>query len=323
MQIFFYIPGQYLPSADRQASWTSGRAPELLGGGKAASAQSWIYQTWAELRNFCRVDLVTRLPEEGAIITLSNLLHENFRANPKQFVVSVVADFLPHPGAQVQILQNPAHARRLPGTIFVPHWPQPGLVPRDPARGPMLETAAFFGDPSNLAPEIAAQEFRRQLLRETGVQFEIREASQWHDFSDVDIAIAIRDFSRAKHLGKPATKLYNAWLAGVPLIGSSDSAFSAEGKPGTDFLVAGSPDELLWKIRELKENPAARQAIVEAGNARSPARSRDAVRTIWQHLCDSEIPRRFEAWKKMPRFRQAAFWQSKRGLYFLDRKFRS
>ena len=323
MQTAFYIPEQYLPSAERQASWTSGLAPELLGGGKAASAQSWIYQTWAELRNTCRVELVTQLPDEGAIITLSNLLHENFRANPKQFVVSAAADFLPHPGAQVQILQNAAHARRLPGTIFVPHWPQPGLVPRDPSRGQAVETAAFFGDPSNLAPEIARDEFSRQLIRETGVRLEIREASQWHDFSNVDIAVAIRDFSRARHLGKPATKLYNAWLAGVPLIGGSDSAFSAEGKPGTDYLVAGSPDELLRQIRELKENPAAWQTIVDAGKASSAARSRDAIRKIWQHLCDSEIPRRFEAWEKKPPLEQAAFWQAKRGLYFLDRKFRS
>ena len=323
MQIAFYIPRQYLPSIERQASWTSRRIPELLGGGKGASAQSWLYQTWVELQKTCQVDLVTQLPEEGAIITLSNLLHENFRANPRQFVVSVAADFLPHPGAQVQLLQNPAHARRLPGTIFVPHWPQPGLVPRDPARGPVVKTAAFFGDPANLAPEIADMEFCRLLLRETGVRLDIREAARWHDFSDVDIAIAIRDFSRARHLSKPTTKLYNAWLAGVPLIGGSDSAFSAEGKPGTDFLIAGSPDELLRQIRELKESPAAWQTIVDSGRLKSAARSQVAVQKIWQDLCDSEIPSRFKAWEKKTPLQQAVFWQTERGLYFLDRKFRS
>ena len=323
MQIFFYIPGQYLPSIESQASWTSQGIREVLGGGKAATAQSWIYQTWTELRDTCPVELVTQLPREGIIVALANNLHQGFRAGTGQFVAAVAADFLPHPGAQVQILQNPAHAQRLTGAIFVPHWPQPGLVPRDPARGTAVEVAAFFGDPSNLAPEIADKEFQSLLLRETGVQLEIREAARWHDFSNVDIAIAIRDFSRARHLGKPATKLYNAWLAGVPLIGGSDSALSAEGKPGTDFLIARSPGELLRQIRELKENPAAWQAIVDAGKAGSSARSRDAVRKIWQDLCDSEIPRRFEAWKKLPPLQQAVFWQAKRGLYFLDRKFRS
>jgi len=322
MQIFFYLHEQYWPSAELQASWTS-EGIRTLPEGKVATAQNWIYQTWREIQNTCPVELVSQLPEEGVIITLSNLLHEHFRANSRQFVVSVVADFLPHPGAQVQILQNPSHARRLPGTIFVPHWPQPVLVPRDSTRGQAIETAAYFGDPSNLAREIARQDFPGQLEREVGVRLEIRGSSRWHDYSDVDIAIAIRDFSRARHLSKPASKLYNAWLAGVPLIGGSDSALSAEGNPGIDFLVARSPGELLWQIRDLKENPAKWQAIVDAGKARSATRSRDAIRKIWQHLCDSEIPRRFEAWTKMPPLQQAAFWQTKRGLYFLDRKFRS
>jgi hypothetical protein len=139
----------------------------------------------------------------------------------------------------------------------------------------------------------------------------------------VDIVIAIRDFSRARHLSKPATKLYNAWLAGVPLIGGSDSAFSAEGNPGTDYLVARSPGELLWQIRELKENPTKWQAIADAGNARSAARSRDAVRNIWQYLCETEIPRRFDAWNKIPPLQKAVLQKTKNAVCYLDKKFRS
>ncbi len=323
MPIFFYIPAQYLPSAERQASWTSGQIPELLGDGKAASAQSWLYQTWAEIRNSCDVELVTEIPREGVVVTLSNHLHQGFRAGTAQFVVAVAADFLPHPGAQVQILQNPAHARRLPGTHFVPHWPQPNLIARDPSRGRAVETAAFFGDPNNLAREIADSAFHQLLLSELGVRFEIREAGRWHDFSKVDVAVAIRDFSRARHLGKPATKLYNAWLAGVPLIGGSDSAFSAEGTPGTDYLVARSPGELLRQIRKLKETPAKRQAIIAAGALRARARSRDAVRKIWLDICQAVIPSRFSAWKKLSPVRRSLFWQSGRGACFLDRTFRS
>ena len=323
MSIAFYIPKPYLPSADQQASWTTGGTPKLLGGGKAASAQSWIYQTWMELRTTCPVELVTQLPEKGIIITLSNLLHEDFRANPEQFVVAAAADFLPHPGAHLQILQNPAHARRLPGAIFVPHWPQPGLFPRDPTRGQTVERAAFFGAPSNLAPQLAEPDFQRHLLRETGVQLELRQSSKWHDYSDVDVVIAIRDFSRARHLSKPATKLYNAWLANAPLIGGSDSAFQAEGNPGTDFLIATSPKELLQQIRELKDNPSKWQAIAGAGIVRSATRSRNAIRAIWQHLCETEIPRRFEAWNTRSHWEQYALWRAKRALYFLDRKCRS
>jgi len=321
--IFFHMPGRYLPNAEREASWTSGKIPELLGGGKAASAQSWIYQTWAELRELCPVELVTEMPDEGIIITLGNFLHTGFRAGPSQFVAAVVADFLPHPGAQVQILQNAAHARRLPGAIFMPHWPQPNLVPRNPLRGPVVETAAFFGDPANLAPEIADGKFSALLERETGVRLEMRGAGQWHDFSNTDLVLAIRDFSRAAHLGKPATKLYNAWLAGVPLIGGCDSAFAAEGTRGTDYLVAGSPAECLSLIAGLKENPAAWTAIANAGKTRAAARSREAVRALWRDLCASGLPARREAWKKNSPLQQTAIRQVKRGIFFLDKKIRS
>ena len=306
---------------ENQADRAFGRHPDLQG--KAGTTYSWIYQTWLEIRNTGEVELVTQIPKEGVIVTLSGLLHSNFRAGPEQFVVAVVADFLPHPGAQVQILQNPVHARRLPGTIFVPHWPQQCLLPRDPARGTKIETAAFFGDPVNLDPGLADEKFRADLFRKTGVRLEIRYRPQWHDFSDVDVVIAIRDFSRAKHLAKPATKLYNAWLAGVPMIGGSDSAFSAEGTSGVDHLTARSPDELLQQILRLKENPAAWQNIVDAGKKCSATRSRETTRNFWVDLCRSELPRRLAAWEKLSRLQQAFFWQTGRGIYFLDRKFRS
>ena len=93
------------------------------------------------------------MPEEGTIVTLSNFLHPNFRASNKQFVAAAVADFLPHAGAQIQILQNAAHARLFLGSVFIPHWPQPNLIPRDPARGDRFETLAYFGDSQNLAVE--------------------------------------------------------------------------------------------------------------------------------------------------------------------------
>jgi len=162
-----------------------------------------------ELRGAADARLVTELPEQGIIVTLSNLLPEGFRAARGQFIAAVAADFLPHPGAQFQILQNKAHAQRLPGSGFMPHWPQPGLIPRHPDRGERFETAAFLGDRSNLPPELADPLFTARLWEKTGLRFEIRDNTRWHDYSDVDLVIAIRDFSSARHLHKPATKLYN------------------------------------------------------------------------------------------------------------------
>lgn len=265
MKIHFYIPEHHLPSKERREEWIVGRIPPLLKGGKSASAQAWIFQTWAELGTLVDTALVTELPSSGAIITLSNLLPENFRASQDQFIAAVVADFLPHPGAQLQIVQNAAHARRLPGSVFMPHWPQPNLVTRDPLRGERFETAAFFGDPSNLPPELADPGFASLLRSETGVRFEIRGSDRWHDYSDIDLVFAIRDFSPARHLHKPATKLYNAWLAGTPVIGGGDSAFAAEAQAGSDFLKAGTACECIRLVKQLRDNPSLRNSIVKSG----------------------------------------------------------
>jgi hypothetical protein len=322
MKLHFYIPEHHLPSKERQDEWMAGRIPSLLEGGKSASAQAWLYQTWAELRTLCECSLVTKLPTSGIIITLSNLLPEGFRASSSQFVATVVADFLPHTGAHLQIIQNAAHARRLPGSVFMPHWPQPNLIPRDPLRGDRLETAAFFGDPSNLLTELADPHFASRLRNETGVELEIRGADRWHDYSDVDLVLAVRDFSRSRHLHKPATKLYNAWLAGVPLIGGSDSAYAAEAEAGSDYLAAHSTEDCIRLVKELRDIPSLRNRIVESGQKKSASRSRDAVRNKWRDFCVVELPERLRQWERKSLLEKRFFWASQKSLHFIDRKFR-
>ena len=323
MKLHFYIPEHHLPSKERRSEWMNGRIPPLLEGGKSASVQAWIFQTWAELGTSVDTALVTELPTSGAIITLSNLLPEGFRASSSQFVVAVVADFLPHPGAHLQIVQNAAHAQRLPGALFMPHWPQPNLIARSESRGRKFERAAFFGDPSNLLPELADPDFASRLQNETGVRLEMRGADRWHDYSDVDLVLAIRDFSPARHLHKPATKLYNAWLAGVPLIGGGDSAYAAEARAGSDYLAVHSAEECIRLIKQLRDNPALRDSIMKSGQKKSASRSRDAVRKMWGDFWLMELPRRIQQWERKSRLGKRLFWTAQQGHFFIDRKFRS
>jgi len=323
VKLHFYIPEHHLPSKERRTEWMNGRIPPLLEAGKSASVQAWIFQTWAELGASVDTSLVTELPSSGAIITLSNLLPEGFRASSRQFVAAVVADFLPHSGAQLQIVQNAAHAQRLPGSVFMPHWPQPNLIPRDPSQGERFETAAFFGDSSNLLPELVAPGFATRLQNETGVRLEMRGADRWHDYSDIDLVLAIRDFSEARHLHKPATKLYNAWIAGVPLIGGRDSAYAAEAHSGSDYFAAHSAEECIRLIKQLRDNPSLRDSIVKSGQKKSASRSRDAVRRMWGNFCSVELPGRVQQWEGKSRLGKRLFWAAQESLFMLDRKFRS
>lgn len=303
--------------------WESGVVPDLLGSGKAASAQAWLFQTWMAVRDKVDSSIVTSLPSSGIVVTLSNFLPPDFRARNDQFVAAVVADFLPHAGAQIQIVQNSAHAKRLPGSIFMPHWPQPNLIPRNPARGDLFETVAFFGDEQNLAPELRTQDFKSELSEACGLKLVIRRAGEWHDYSDVDAVLAVRDFSNARHLHKPATKLYNAWLAGVPLISGRDSACAAEAMDGSEYFVARSKAYLVGLLAELKNNPAKRRAAVVAGQTKSASRNRDAVRDLWLDVLGEMLPAEYEKWRRrnyMAR-RLIGLWQ--RAVCLYDKKVRS
>lgn len=320
MCVFFYLPRHHLPSAERQAQWAPGRAPEFIQAGKSASAQSWIYQTWVEVRDHVEIELVHEMPPEGAVVTLSNLLPTGFRANPQQFVAAIVADFLPHPGAQLQIVQNLAHARHLAHAAFLPHWPQPNLLPRDADRGDRVETLAFFGDVVNLAPELRTPAFAKMLRDECRGRLEIRGTERWHDYHDVDIAVAVRGFDRSPYFRKPATKLYNAWLAGVPLIGGIDSAFRAEGTPDENYLVARSPAEFATHVRHLRAEGGRYRALVDAGRTKASSRSREAVKERWRQFLADELPAHAARWQKRSSLSKAFFWPQNAFAHALDRQ---
>lgn len=299
MPVAFHLPLHHRPDAGRQKAWQAGGAVPVVAEGKTATAQAWIYQTWLHLSEAgADVALVEELPSEGVVVTLNGWLGPNFAAPRGLFVAGVVADGLPHPGVDLQIVQNRWHARRLPGAVFMPHWPQPGLAPRDPGRGTKLENVCFFGDPKNLAPELRGAEWQRRFFETTSARFEVRAAERWHDYSDVDVVVAVRRFGSGNQPHKPATKLYNAWLAGVPFIAGNDSAYRAEGTRGHDHLTAASPGEVIARVLELRSSPERREEIVACGRKKAEALDTAQLTARWRRLLDSMAPQREKKLRK-------------------------
>jgi len=318
MPVAFHLPVRHRPDQPRQQAWQSGGPVPLEPEGKTATAQAWIYQTWLHLSKAgADVNLVEDLPGEGVVITLNGWLAPDFVARPELFVAGVVADGLPHPGVDLQIVQNLWHARRLPGAVFMPHWPQPGLVPRDPMRGAKMERVCFFGDPKNLAAELRTPEWRQKLLAKTGAHFELRGAENWHDYHDVDAAVAVRGFGDAHQPHKPATKLHNAWLAGVPFIGGNDSAYRAEATPGADYLVAGSPDEVIDLVLKMRNSPEWCADIVARGRKLAGESGGQKLTERWSTLLESMAQRREKKLRKT-KLRRAAEHRLKAALYKAD-----
>ena len=324
MDVRFYLPESLLPSAEKRAAWETGGKITLEQAGTIATAQAWIYRTWVTLGKYgCRAELVHRIPDSGAVIACAGAIPRPWPASENLFLIDVVADSLPHKDGLVHIVQNAAHARRLPWSVFIPHWPQPDLVPRQKERGGKFERVAFFGDTRNLAPELLSPAWQAEMQRATGALFEIRGAEDWHDYSDVDAVVAVRDFSGKQLLNKPSTKLYNAWIAGVPFIGGTDSAYSADGKAGRDYLVARTPAEVLGHLSELSRSPERRAELVSAGRRKAAQFKEEAIARRWRQLNEETIPERVRKRQAAPGWLKRCEDFARRRVHAADRIFRS
>ena len=145
------------------------------------------------------------------------------------FVVSFRADWSRPYLADITLTMNGTIATRRTEHAM-PHWIQTGLVPRDPARGDRLEHLVFKGDMVNLDPRFATDDFARALAS-FGVTFRAQpydretKRSGWHEYTEVDAVLAVRAIPPTELATKPATKLVNAWAAGVPAFLGVEPAF--------------------------------------------------------------------------------------------------
>jgi hypothetical protein len=178
---------------------------------------------------------------------------------------------------------------------YMPHWPQPGLIPRDPGRSDRFENVAFFGNEENLAPELKEQSWHEHL-NALGLSWHVVSPDKWNDYSDVDVILSVRDFNGQAHPLKPPTKLYNAWHAGVSAILGCESAFRAERKSELDYLEVASLDEVILALKRLRDDKALYHAMVENGRVRAEATQPAKITARWRSfLTDIAVPA-YEQW---------------------------
>lgn len=321
--ITFCLPEECLPNDDCRNAWKEGKVFPRI---EYSTCHNWIYQTWNFLKESgfpCK--LSTQLCNSGITIALGLTLDASFRTGarlPKDvFFVDVAADKLPHPAAHLHLVQNKIHAKLLPNSLFVPHWPQPHLIPRNPARGNRFENICFFGHAGNIAPELSSTAWRQRLQRELGLSFYIQGNRGWHDYREVDAVLAIRNFSRARYFHKPATKLYNAWHAGVPFIGGRDSAYATDGHSGKDYLLATSPEEVFQHLKQLKEDENFRTSLIQKGFQSGASFTREATLIRWKKLLQETLPTLADQWQQTSLRRRRYFSLMQRSACSLERRF--
>ena len=193
---------------------------------------------------------------------------------------------------------------------FVNYWPQPSLIPRDPEREDVFKNIFYFGRIKELHPDLCGEDFSAKL-RIMGLDWKVVPPKEFNDYSQTDAVIALRPQPPQMDELKPASKLINAWTAGVPAILGPESAYRCLRRSPLDYLEANNADEAIKHLEKLRKDPALRQAMAENGRKRSIEFTSEKITDQWEHILLDHIVPYYKMWTRSP-------W--KRLLFFLKRK---
>lgn len=291
--VHFIIPREFEGRLeDLQRSRLEVDYPYWLGG-----RFNWPAQTWLVLREYREGLSIGTEPVVGVI----NVAHvQTWRALGRrrgEFRVSIRADYSQLFDADFEIVQNPA-VRTNRSRLYLPYWPVPGVIPRRETRQG-VRNVAYAG---RLGPRNLVSELRdAKMLADAEVAFHVIPPNRWHDMSEVDVLVAVRSFDRKPHHSKPPSKLFHAWRAGVPLIAGWDSAYSAIGRPGKDYLRVESSEELGAALERLAEDPAVYDAIVAEGRRRALEVGHKPLARVWLEALEGQVEEAFRRWGEVAR----------------------
>ena len=213
----------------------------------------------------------------------------------KSFVICVRADRPATTVANLVISQNDLEVNRTLDTFFIPHWPQPGLVPRDRARGTTVETVAYFGHDWSIPKWMKAEGQLSQSLSLLGLKYKLHN-KMWNDYGQVDIALAFRDEADIVLEQKPATKVTNAWLAGAIPIVYPEPEYARILKHGVNGFLATSVWETVDWIKLLAREPEYVKEIQNAATDAMAFFSRQYVTKQWLDFFIEEARPRYRHW---------------------------
>jgi|SRR5882672_724977 len=265
--------------------------------------RAWILQTYLLLqRAGYDVALTDRWPSAGLLVFSSKqrrIVSQLATSTDEVQLLGIREDVGRALIADWEVVQNGRHADGR-SRFLVPFWPQPGLVPRDPSRGQVVRRAAYKGFLGNLHVDFKDERWPR-FLAGHGIEWwcdapEYRgpqrqaAVSAWNDYREVDLVVAIRPPDAGLHERKPATKLYNAWLAGVPALLGPEYAYRELRRNDEDYIEVRSLNDAMRALTSLLEHPGRYAAMIENAQRRATEFTREAILRHWAQLLFETLP---------------------------------
>lgn len=277
----------------------------------AGAEDNWVVQTYLRLKQRHLNVFLSDHFIPGKICVASSLDFGIKDYTFSSFVVGCRADGPKPPLCDFVVVQNPANVES-ETDVFIPHWTQPGLIPRNQSRGNCIKNVVFKGSENNLYEEFRSFQFRQEL-EHLGVRLLISgkpesKIVEWHDYSEADLVLAVRDLTERDALVKPASKLINAWMVGVPALLGPEPAFRQFRHSPLDYIEVKTPQEALDAIRRLQEDPHLYQQMIANGLKRSEEFTPDRLAQRWRDVLAEPVAQRYERWlQRSPISRRGEF----------------
>lgn len=287
--------------------------PELRDGGAAevdgarlsklsgGILNSWMLRTCYHLRLAGVPATIAAAPRRDAVNFVSVRDFGRRQRPLEAFLLVPCGDAHLSQMADFRIFQNGLRRpRRNEATVW--HWPQPGIIPRDPGRGTTLRTLGYKGRLLNLDPRFRSPSFMDELAA-MGIDFVLDAfdgllgAHDWNDYSNCDAVLAVRDLTAYDAAKKPASKLVNAWFADVPAILGPEPAYRELRRGPLDYIEVQTAAEALAALRRLQAEPALFRDMVENGRARRADFTEERLTAQWLDTLAGPVTTAFRAWQ--------------------------
>jgi hypothetical protein len=283
----------------------------------------WVLETYKNFRTYnINNDLAIgkSIPSEGIIFFHSKYFPENLRPNQNQYFVSFQVDVGRYKYAQCHIVHNPyqVNAFKFPGllvdkllsychTYYIDPWPIKNILRRNIARYDSVLNLSFHGNMINTPKEIRSDNFMQFLKeRNMNLNFYFRP-EQWNDFSETDLSLCIRSFSKNKFYAKPFLKITNSLLANVPVITGIESSSVYFQKFIMDIPLVNNYDSLLELIDAISQNKHNPYDQISNFKKIENRFSEIGVADQWKNLLKF-IVKDFDLWRKIGRSERALFY---------------